>query len=578
MYCRKNKDLIVKRNIKKSMVSVLMLGLFIGLSACQTSVAKHETAMDHIQQSLEQGMQQNDAVAKRQRYSVPASIDAALVPKVSSRGFVKAPGQKRFDVNVKDVEARTFYMGLVKDTPYSMIVSPEVKGLITLSLKNVTIDEVMQATRDMYSHEYRRTRYGYDVLANQIETRMFVVNYLDILRTGRTQTQGNSGQISEKLSTTNIGGSSDDGTQITSQETSAGSRVTTFSQMDFWTSLKTSLDSMIGDKDGHAVIINATAGLVIIKAYPRELRRVADYLRQLQSRVGRQVILEARILEVLLSDSYEAGIDWNALQKDLTQTGLDTTFQNTAIDATFNQIFKINVSAGGKNGFNAVIDLLSTQGNVQVLSSPRISTMNNQKALIKVGQDEFFVTGVSTTTSVSGNTTVPTEDIELTPFFSGINLDVTPQISSDDSVTLHIHPSISRVQDQTKILTLRDQEFSLPLARSEIRETDTIVHAKNRQVIVLGGLMQNRMVEDVASTPILGDIPFFGTFFRHTRQVATKTELVILLRPILVESGTWNKRLSDSSQRFKKVSRGFKVGGKTEIFGNEGERDVSRTF
>jgi len=238
----------VKRNIKKSMVSVLMLGLFIGLSACQTSVAKHETAMDHIQQSLKQGMQQNDAVAKRQRYSVPASIDAALVPKVSSRGFVKAPGQKRFDINVKDVEARTFYKGLVKDTPYSMIVSPEVKGLITLSLKNVTIDEVMQATRDMYSHEYRRTRYGYDVLANQIETRMFVVNYLDILRTGRTQTQGNSGQISEKLSTTNIGGSSDSGTQITSQETSAGSRVTTFSQMDFWTSLKTSLDSMIGDK------------------------------------------------------------------------------------------------------------------------------------------------------------------------------------------------------------------------------------------------------------------------------------------------------------------------------------------
>ncbi len=180
--------------------------------------------------------------------------------------------------------------------------------------------------------------------------------------------------------------------------------------------------------------------------------------------------------------------------------------------------------------------------------------MNNQKAVIKVGTDEFFVTDVSTTTtSLAGGTTAPDLDITLTPFFSGISLDVTPQIDENDQITLHVRPTVSRVQDQNKSIQLgsADNVFNLPLALSTTRQSDSIVRARSGQVVVIGGLLENRNSNDDANVPWLSKLPFAGALFQQQRKSLEQTELVILMRPQVVNDQVWLDELRKSSESFR---------------------------
>jgi MSHA biogenesis protein MshL len=201
--------------------------------------------------------------------------------------------------------------------------------------------------------------------------------------------------------------------------------------------------------------------------------------------------------------------------------------------------------------------------------------MNNQQAAIKVGTDEFFVTNVSQNQNVVTNSLVtqPTLNVNLTPFFSGITLDVTPQIDANGQVTLHIHPSVSLVKDQRKSIDLGNQGgvLNLPLANSTIRESDTIVHAKNGQVVVIGGLMQDTTTEGIGQVPWFGNIPFLGTLVRATKQTSQKSELVILLRPTIVNGKRTNHDLTVTARRIFSLKRGFHIGGRPDIYGTQGE-------
>jgi MSHA biogenesis protein MshL len=204
---------------------------------------------------------------------------------------------------------------------------------------------------------------------------------------------------------------------------------------------------------------------------------------------------------------------------------------------------------------NELITLLSTQGTVNVLSSPRVSTVNNQKAVIKVGSDEFFVTDLSSDQNSTASGTTSNPELTLTPFFSGIALDVTPQISENGEVILHIHPSISEVEDQQKVITLAGETFELPLAFSTIRESDSVVKALNGQVIVIGGLMKNASRDDLGETPGVSDIPFFGELFKQKRNANRRSELVILLRPIVVDTNQiWANYIQQSADRVKELN------------------------
>jgi MSHA biogenesis protein MshL len=510
--------------------------------------------------------------------------EAVQPPEVSTAPFavaptpkIPAPVEERFDVDVMNAEAREFFLGLVAGTSRNLIVHPDVAGTVTLTLKQVTLTEVLETVRDVYGYDYRRTGGVYVVLPAALQTRVFEIDYLNLTRGGVSRTRVSSGQVTEtksdSSSVTDFGGIADSGSQQQGQTT--GSVIDTVNNADFWAELETSLAAIMGSGEGRQVVVNAQSGVVFARGMPDELRAVGDYLERIHGAAKRQVVLEAKIIEVTLSDGFQAGVNWAAVQQQadgdvftggnlsggrqlgsapplappLSGGPLTVAPGNPITELgseTLGAAFALAFDVGD---FNAFVELLETQGDTRVLSSPRVATLNNQKAVIKAGTDEFFVTEVRSNT-VTGTASTTSRDVTLTPFFSGIALDVTPQISAGGEVTLHIHPTVSEVTDQTKVLTISGQTDTLPLAFSEIREADSVVKAKSGQIIAIGGLMRNSTRRENFATPVLGRVPGLRRLFGSQRDVETVTELVILLRPIVVDDDEdWPRIIEPAANR-----------------------------
>ncbi|MDX1802198.1 MAG: pilus (MSHA type) biogenesis protein MshL, partial [Marinobacter sp.] len=375
------------------------------------------------------------------------------------------------------------------------------------------------------------------------------------------ETRVSSGQVSDSRSgsannnaTGNAGNASN---QQDSSSSLVGTRISTETESDFWASLKSTVGMIVGDESDARVIVNPGAGLVMVRADAKTLSQVENYLRKTQLIMQRQVILEAKILEISLNKGYQQGINWSDIQSASSVTATDGfpaeyTAESLAGQAVTSADIGGVFSASFREGtFTALIKLLGKQGNVQILSSPRISTVNNQKAVIKVGTDEFFVTDIDfqNDNAVNNTTQNTNTSVQLTPFFSGISLDVTPQIAEDGSVTLHVHPSVSEVNDQEKIITIGDRDVTLPLARSKVRETDSVIRADSGQIVVIGGLIQNKSEDNNAAVPFFSEVPVLGEFFKQRNFTAQKSELVILLRPTVTNATAYQDDIAASHKR-----------------------------
>lgn len=527
--------------------------LFVALAGCSTASQQlaESTSFETVQQLREAVESEEQRAADAARSTAPPlSASALLTPPLTLMGAVEEP---RFDISAQNLDARAFFMGLVDGTDYNMLVHPDISGQISLSLKQVTVEEVMQAMRQVYGYEYRRNGQLYQVLPAEMQTEIFQLNYLDIDRSGVSDTQVSAGSVRDSGSTGNI--NSND-TEINSNNSNGGSassvvgtRINTKTSANFWLSLQQTLETIIGKKEGNHVVVSAQTGTVVVRAMPSELDTVRDYLAKSELILRRQVIIEARVLEITLNDDFQSGINWTALSypsgsgfADLRQTANNLT-NNTGLGG----LFSLDLSF---TDFRTVIQLLNQQGDVQVLSSPRVSTVNNQKAVIKVGTDEFYVTNVETTTT-TGNATTTTPSVELTPFFSGIALDVTPQVSENGQIIMHVHPTVSEVRDQQKLIDLGSISYTIPLALSSIRESDSIVSAENGQVIVIGGLMKSSRENITDKMPLLGDLPGIGQLFSQQQRGGSKTELVILLRPVLADGQNMRQELDRSLNAFE---------------------------
>ena len=542
----------------------LMMACVIFLASC----AWHQNidSTKQVKQTINDEMQAASELTTPEVEMPSSDILDELIPASNSIIDIDSEliRETTFDISVSNAPAKLFFMSLVKDTNINMVVHPSVAGEISLDLKNVTVLEVMTLSREVYGYEFKASSNGYIVLPARIQSKIFAVNYLNVNRSGDSSMTVSSGQLGSSSSSGSSDGSSSSSTSSTTS--SKSSSINTSIESNFWSGLQQTIVLIVGNGKGRSVVVDAHAGLVIVRGMPSELRDVEAYLADAQDSLQRQVILEAKIIEVKLSDGFQSGIDWSALSKDgntfIGTSGTNSTSASEIITANAStaallpgpstgNLFAIG---GSSSDFSGFIQLLSTQGDVQVLSSPRISTVNNQKAVIKVGSDEFFVTNVSSSTSSNSSSTTTTPDVTLTPFFSGIALDVTPQISENGDVILHIHPSVSEVVDQIKIINVGGQTQQLPLALSTVRESDSVVKAKNGQVIVIGGLMQNMSSNSDGGAPGLSDIPIIGNLFKQKKRSNIRSELVILLRPIVVNNNqTWSSYIKDSAGRIKNL-------------------------
>ncbi|WP_335922566.1 pilus (MSHA type) biogenesis protein MshL [Shewanella algae] len=551
----------------KTRLACMLPLLALGLAACQTTDRPNPAAS---KEALRDSMAQQNA---RAAVPPPASLPPGVQQELNADGLLAglaAPMQteRRFDVSANDVDARVFFPSLVEGTPFSVAVHPQVSGNISLSLKGVTLSEALQVVQDIYGYEISREGRILRVYPAGLRTETFPVNYLYMERIGLSLTSVSSGRISDNNNNNNSNNnlnnnglnngnnsnfsnnrSNNNGNDQNSNNTN-GTFISSRTKTDFWGELQKTLESILGSSgDGRSVVVTPQAGLVTVRANPDELRQIRSFLSTAESHLQRQVILEAKILEVTLSDGYQQGIQWqdvlgSALADGNTKVNFGTS-EGSFGDQITEAIGGVTSLSLKGTDFTAMITLLDTQGDVDVLSSPRVTASNNQKAVIKVGRDEYFVTDVSSTT-VASTTPVTSPEVELTPFFSGIALDVTPQIDKDGSVLLHVHPSVTDVKEQKKSIKISDSSLDLPLAQSEIRESDTVIKALSGDVVVIGGLMKSENTEVVSKVPLLGDIPFIGEAFTNRSKLKRKTELVILLKPTVVVDGTWQKELQRS--------------------------------
>ncbi|HHF2906341.1 MSHA biogenesis protein MshL [Vibrio parahaemolyticus] len=491
---------------------------------------------------------------------IPSSVEADLMPNLDSNVASEQGTSKRFRIQANAVDARSFFASLVKGTEYSVAIHPAVQGNITVNLSDVTLDEVLNVVQNMYGYDVVKSGKVIQIYPAGMRTVTIPVDYLQFKRSGRSLTSIVTGSVTS-AGTSNSGGSSDSSDSSDSDNGSnngdssttstGGTRIETITESDFWPMLQQAVANLIGSGKGQSVVVTPQAGVITVRAFPDDIREVREFLGVSQERMQRQVILEAKILEVTLNDGYQQGINWSNLSASIGNSGSVVVNRPASALPPLDAIGTLlggqtNVTISDGN-FNAVLSFMSTQGDLNVLSSPRITAANNQKSVIKVGTDEYFVTELSSNAG-NGENSNAVPEVELTPFFSGISLDVTPQIDNKGNVFLHVHPAVIEVSEEVKQLNLGGefQNIQLPLAKSSIRESDSVIRAKDGDVVVIGGLMKQQNRELVSKVPFLGDVPALGHLFRNVNNVTEKTELVILLKPTVVGVNSWQKELERS--------------------------------
>ncbi len=601
------------------------------LAGCGNPAIRPDDTLDRVTSEVRR------AAEPRQPAATPEAVRQALLPPVT----VEAPAapvssEPRFNLVVNNLPVNQVLMAMVSDTRYSMLVHPEVREPVTINLKDVTIREALDALRELYGYDFKIQGTRIFVQAPGLQTRVFQVNYLTGRRVGRADIRVTSGSIqTPSFSAPAQAGAAPGGAAPAAAAGGGGSpqsvessRVTTTTDNDYWRDLNDALNAILGIVptpaggapapaaagaqpaiERRAVVVNAQAGVIVVRGYPADMRNVESFLKAMALVVERQVMLEAKIIEVSLNDGFQAGINWGTfsagrnsrfaagqltpgatLRTDGAILGPTTRNADGSIAASANfrsdpalpgvtapdplggdspgsasSLLQLGANAAGgvfglalqTSSFAALLSFLETHGKVQVLSSPRIATMNNQKAVLKVGTDEFFVTNVSTTTTTSGTATVVTPTITTQPFFSGIALDVTPQISEDNQITLHIHPSVSVVSDKPKNLNLGTLgNFTVPLASSSVNESDTVVRVQDGSIVAIGGLMRQSQNEVRSQLPGLGDAPLVGSLFRNRSEGVNKSELVILLKTSVIQGdSSWQQQAQEVTDRLQGMQR-----------------------
>lgn len=310
----------------------------------------------------------------------------------------------------------------------------------------------------------------------------------------------------------------------------------------------------VSDESGRRVVVQPQVGLVMVTASPEELEQVENYIKTAQNILSREVTIQVQFLEVVLNKGFQSAIDFDTFGPGgATGTNNEITGQfsagdeGTALDGISNPLTIVT----NFTDFDAVFRVLESRGTTQVLSSPSLKVLNNQKAVFQDGDQEYFQTSVGSNVVNTGNSVTESTANDLEQFFSGISMDITPQISADGKITLHVHPTITTVSEQNK--SIDGQQ--VPLARTSVRELDSVISARNGRIVILGGLAYERAVDNTAGIPVANDIPLIGAAFDQRRRSTVKSEFIILLRPVIATLESDQEILEQKTTRLEQLRR-----------------------
>jgi general secretion pathway protein D len=510
-----------------------------------------------------------DARAEPGTIPPPVGVSAAL-PK-------PRPTQKTetFSVVVNNVRVQDLLFALARDAKLNVDIYPGITGTVTLNAIDQTLPQILTRIAKQVDMRYELDGPNLVVMPDSPYLRVYKVDYVNLERT-MTGTLSVSGQITG-TGVPGAGGSGGGG-GATGAANASTLTVRDVSNNRFWDSLIDNISDLLRETDkvlpatplaniaqqqaqaqasgggggpppsvpaptvayreAASVIANREAGILSIRATSRQHERIQEFLDQVLTSARRQVLIEATIVEVQLSTAYQQGIDWRIFSQG--SAGFDITQSATGTAALLsNPTGSIFTLAYNSARFAATLKLLETFGNVRVLSSPRLSAVNNQTAVLRVVDNVVYFNVTAQTSQVvnaPGLTTVTTTPV-VVPV--GIVMYITPNISDNDLVLFNLRPSISRiirfVQDPNPVIP-RDTPNQVP--EIQTRELESVIKIASGEMAVMGGLIQDRAESNEAMVPGVNRLPLLGNFFGNRRLISEKSELVIFLRPVVVKDAS----------------------------------------
>ena len=447
-------------------------------------------------------------------------------------------------------------------------IDPEVRGTVNTTLRNKTLPEALAAIMPP-GMSYQVQNGVLRVAPARVSTRIFSLDYVALSRVGTASTI-----IQRRLGSTSLGNNAVGGGAVGLGSAGAISAsgggadvISAVSVADVWEEIRVAAEALLFDAtpansevrqaqtaglalggigsagrpysrvgvDGRRLIINPIAGTITVSGFPSDLEEIETFIRAFESSIQRQVLIEAKIVEVNLDRSFQFGIDWNVLARSGTAAlGVASTLPTRtprAPGATPTGNVELTLT-GGHGQITAVLNALSSQGDVRVLSSPRVSALNNQRAVFDVTTGEI-VFNVTQTPIISPNgTTTFQSQVTPTQVNVGIVLDVLPQIGADNTVTMNIRPVVTSVARTASFTTPEGATFQAPVI--DTRESDTMARLRAGETIIIGGLMQTRREKVRSGVPGLKDVPLLGRLFTSYSDVERKAELVIFLTPTII--------------------------------------------
>lgn len=508
----------------------------------------------------------NPPVQSESHIQPPPDTVADIPEPVISAPVLKRPQKRKnletYTVVVNQVPVRELLFSMARDAHINLDINNNINGLITMNAIDQTLPKILDRIAEQSDITYTLEADTLKVSADVPVLKTYDVHYLNIERSsaGKVSVSTEIGTSGTGIQNSGKSGGNNKGSGDNKAKTSIDNK----SSNEFWQTLEKNIAGIIfknsknkktvNENNKEDIIVNRESGTIAVRATAKQHRQIAAFISRVVSSAQRQVLIEATIAEVRLSDKYQAGVDWSVIGETATSGGVTVLKKGGIQDLLGGNLgatpFFELAGTGTINGnpLNITLKALETFGDVKVLSSPKVMALNNQTAILKVVDNEvFFTTNVEVDpgTVNQNSTTVIDTDINTVPI--GFIMSVTPFIDRDDEVTLNVRPTISRiirfVDDPNPVLASQDVVSKIPVI--QVREIETMLKIRDKDTAVIGGLMQDQVDKTNNGVPVLSSIPLLGNLFSYTEEEYVKTELVIFIRPVVMHDASLKGDLSN---------------------------------